>query len=179
MKKILFAILATSTFMFSCGDSGNTSEKQTIEPIEVLSENWEDVLYAHTDKANKVFEDLIDAQESEIEVDQLKEKANKVVSEMNDFIAEMNAHTIGGDNAKKLENEAENTKTKAIEFYKSIIDYSKVVEENASFLLKEDWSDTDDDKFEKEIIPIEDKVYFTMDNFDKASSDFYEALDAL
>ena len=179
MKKILFTLLATSTLLFSCSDSGNSSETASIKPIEVSSENWDDVLYAHTDKANQVFEDLIEAQESDIDVEQLKEKADKVIAEMNNSIAEMNAHKIIGENAKKLKKEADDTKTKAIDFYEAIIAYCNLTKENASFLLKEDWSDSDDDKFEKEIIPVEDKVYDAMDEFDKSASDFHEALDAL
>ena len=179
MKKLLFALLATSTLLFSCGESDNSSEIPTREPIEVSSENWEDVLFAHIDNANTSFENIIDIQESGIDATELNSELDKVITKMNDLIAETNAHQITGSNAKKLTGPANNTKTKAIDFYRAIISYCDIAKENADFLLKKEWSDAENDKFDEIILPIEDNVYFAMDEFDNASSDFYEALDAL
>ena len=88
------------------------------------------------------------------------------------MIAETNAHQIKGTNAKKLEEFAKNTKTTEATFYQAIINYCNIVKENAAFLLKNDWEDADNEKFESDILPIEDKVYGARDNFYNASNEF-------
>ncbi len=178
MKNLLFILLTTSLFIFSsCGDSNSSIEER--EPIEVSSEEWYDIMISHTENANEKFESIIEAEETDLDANGFSNKIDEVTAEINDMIAEVNAHQITGTNAEKLEEPANITKTAAIEYFQAIIDYCNIAKENADLLIKSDWTDAEDKQFEKTILPIEDKIYEKQDAFGAALSDFHEAKDAL
>ncbi len=174
MKKIFFPLLTLLVILFSCGETNEPSSN--LPPIEVDVEDWNDVLISHSDKANSYFEDVNDAIEKEVAVSELESKIEVALTDLNNMIAEANAHQIKGANAEKLENLADNSKVTLTAFYQAIIDYLNIVKENAAFLLKHDWDDADNKKFEAEILPIEDKVYNARDKFYSSSDEFFDKL---
>ncbi len=178
MKKLFFSLFVASALLTSCGDSSSSSTPE-VEPINVEVKDFYDVFVNHSDKALRTFEDFIDYQESGISPDDLIKKSDEIIKDMNYKAAEAKAHVLTGDNAKKLAGSAEKVINTASTFYNAIATYCEVCKKHADLLTKKDWDASDEDNFEANVLPTEDKVYNALDDFDYEIEQFYNEKEQL